>query len=389
MPSPYREHHNQYLARYLTTGEARIIGASRVAIGLRKDGSTFPMNPMKLYIGEAVMQNPRAFSDFMRNLTERQETQARLHELQSELAHMSRFTAIATCLNGCKRLLDPGASSDSEMLLAGIEHAAKQALPVGQIIRRLREFVARGETERRIENLPKLIEEASTLALIGARESRLRVSFAFHVDCNRVIADRVQVQQVMVNLIRNAMEAMQESPVRELLIATHPLPGGHGPHRCRRSRRRHRAGYRRPALPALHHHQGAGNGRRTFCFAHHRRGAWRQALGGTAAGRRYSVFLHASRHRARGTTPMTLPVVNLIDDDEAVRHAITFLLVSMGFTVEAYAAAAAFLEKPTASPSSCVITDVRMPGMSGLELQREIRSRRIFLPIIVRPAMAM
>ena len=86
---------------------------------------------------------------------------------------------------------------------------------------------------------------------------------------------------------------------------------------------------------------------------------------------------------------MTLPVVNLIDDNEAVRHSITFLLVSMGFTVEAYAAAAAFLEKLTASPSGCVITDVRMPGMSGLELQREIRSRRIFLPIIVRPAMAM
>ena len=240
MPSPYREQHDQYLARYLTTGEKRIIGSSRVVIGLRKDGSTFPM---ELYIGETVLRGRRAFTGLVRDLTERQETQARLHELQSELAHMSRFTAmgemastlahelnqpltaIATYLNGCKRLLERNNSDDSAMLRDGIERAAEQALRAGQIIRRLREFVARGVTERRNEALPKLIEEASALALIGARESGLRVSFAFSPDCTRVIADKVQVQQVLVNLIRNAMEALQESAIRELLISTIPLPG--------------------------------------------------------------------------------------------------------------------------------------------------------------------
>jgi len=242
MPSPYREQHDSYLARYLATGEKRIIGSSRVVIGLRRDGSTFPM---ELYIGEMKTPGRRAFTGFVRDLTERQEVQNRLHELQVELAHMSRFTAmgemastlahelnqpltaVATYLNGCRRLLERDTPADMALLRDGVERAAEQALRAGQIIRRLREFVARGETERRVENLPKLVEEASALALIGARESAVRVTFAIDPDCPSVIADKVQVQQVLLNLIRNAMEAMAETERREMVVATKAAADGH------------------------------------------------------------------------------------------------------------------------------------------------------------------
>ena len=118
------------------------------------------------------------------------------------------------------------------MAREAMDRAAEQALRAGQIIRRLREFVARGESERQVENLIKLIEEASALALVGAKETGVRVSFAFDPRAEFVLADKIQVQQVLLNLMRNAVEAMQETSKRELAISTH------------RSRQRDRAGRR-------------------------------------------------------------------------------------------------------------------------------------------------
>ena len=86
MPSPYREEHDGYMQRYPTTGEKRIIGIDRVVTAQRNDGSTFPI---KLEVGEMRSSEGRFFTGFIRNLTERQETEHKLHELQTELARLS------------------------------------------------------------------------------------------------------------------------------------------------------------------------------------------------------------------------------------------------------------------------------------------------------------
>jgi two-component system, LuxR family, sensor kinase FixL len=120
-------------------------------------------------------------------------------------------------------LLENSSDDGAVTLRGAMDKAAEQALRAGQIIRRLRDFVARGESDRRVENVKKLIEEASALALVGAKDKGVRVSFEFDPRSNFVLADKVQVQQVLLNLMRNAIEAMEDVEKRELVIATSML----------------------------------------------------------------------------------------------------------------------------------------------------------------------
>jgi two-component system, LuxR family, sensor kinase FixL len=241
MPTPYRDNHDAYLGRYLRTGEKRIIGIGRVVVGERKDGSTFPM---ELAVGEMASGKTRYFTGFIRDLTERQKADARLQALQAELVHMSRLTAlgemasalahelnqplsaIANYMKGSRRLLENLSDDRAAMIREALDKSAEQSLRAGQIIRRLRDFVARGETERRIESLKKLLEEASALALVGAKDYGVRVTYSLDPGLDAVLADKVQIQQVVLNLVRNAVEAMEQSDRRDLLIGTERGPDG-------------------------------------------------------------------------------------------------------------------------------------------------------------------
>jgi two-component system sensor kinase FixL len=234
MPEPFRSQHDDYLRRYLSTGERRIIGSGRIVVGARKDGTTFPM---ELAVGEVRSGDVRFFTGFVRDLTEARESEARVRELQAEVVHISRLSAmgemasslahelnqplsaIANYLNGAKRLLERAPENDVRVSEA-IGKAADQAVRAGDIIRRLRDFLARGEGERTVESLAKLVHEACGLALLGAKESGVEAHYQIDPHLDRVIVDRVQIQQVIVNLVRNAIDAMQGQARRQLLVST-------------------------------------------------------------------------------------------------------------------------------------------------------------------------
>jgi len=236
MPNPDRDRHDQYLTNYLTTGKRKIIGIGRVTTALHRDGNTFPI---ELAVGEAWSGGRRIFTGFIRDLTERQQTLLRLQDLQSELAHVGRvsemgtlasslahelnqpLTAVASYCESARDLLEAQPDGETlEMVREAMDEAAKQAIRAGQIVRRLRDFMSHGETERRVESLQRLINEANALALVGSREHQIEVQLSLDPRGDLVFVDRIQVQQVLVNLIRNAIDAMIDAPVRKLSIRT-------------------------------------------------------------------------------------------------------------------------------------------------------------------------
>src|SRR6202035_5018860 len=136
------------------------------------------------------------------------------------------LSAIANYMKGSRRLLANRPDDQSALLRDAMDKAADQSLRAGQIIRRLRDFVARGESERRVESVKKLVEEASALALVGAKDQGVRVLLRLDAGIDLVLADKVQIQQVIFNLMRNAIEAMEQSERRELVLSTAPAGVG-------------------------------------------------------------------------------------------------------------------------------------------------------------------
>lgn len=240
MPSPDRERHDGYLKNYRDSGVRKIIGIGRVTTARRRDGNTFPI---ELSVGEAWIEGKRVFTGFIHDITGQQQAEQRFHELQSELAHVGRLselgtlasslahelnqplTAIASYCEGAADLLEkePDAGRQA-MAREALRETASEAVRAGQIVRRMRDFLSHGDTQRGVESLSRIITEANALALVGSREHGIDVQIRLDARADKIFVDRIQIQQVLVNLIRNAIEAMMDSSIRSLTISSEAGP---------------------------------------------------------------------------------------------------------------------------------------------------------------------
>ncbi|MCS3928876.1 C4-dicarboxylate-specific signal transduction histidine kinase [Bradyrhizobium elkanii] len=142
-------------------------------------------------------------------------------QMAAALAHglNQPLTAVVNSVNATKRLLTRG---DRTNLVTALEVAVEQALRAGEIVRSPRQFLARDERGRRTE----LIEEASVLALRSIAPLAVHLTFEFDDSARSALVNRVQTQQVLVNLIRNAAEAMTDQGAREVTLTTRTLGDG-------------------------------------------------------------------------------------------------------------------------------------------------------------------
>jgi two-component system sensor kinase FixL len=202
----------------------------------RKDGAvihvSISVSPLRNLAGEVV-----GASKIARDITEQKLTRARLDEVRSELFHVSRLstmgqmasslahelnqplTALRNYFATLRRLVG-APQADPAQLREIVALADEQAARAGDVIRHLREFVATGDTEQRLEDLNDMVEEAVALALVEARQRGMKTSKKFAQDLPPVLVDRVQIQQVVLNLVRNAAEAMDGVQPQELTIST-------------------------------------------------------------------------------------------------------------------------------------------------------------------------
>ena len=130
------------------------------------------------------------------------------------------MSAISNYIKGSRRLLEASTDERSLQIRDAMQAAGDQAVRAGDIIRHLRDFVSRGESERKLESVTKLIEEASALAFLGIKDQNIRVRYQIDPSIDLIMADKVQIQQVLLNLIRNAVEAMGQSDQRDLVLST-------------------------------------------------------------------------------------------------------------------------------------------------------------------------
>lgn len=231
-----RRNHDTYIRNYLRTGEARVIGKGRDVTGRRKDGTTVPI---RLSVGELRDDaDATLFIGTLHDLTETLRTRARIEELQSELMQVARASAVGEMgsalaheitqplsavvgfVEASAALIDQGGGEVPAKAREYMDQAVAQSLRAGAVIRLLREFTGRGDTERSVRDINVVVEETCRLATLGKAADGIDLELKLAAELPSVLIDHVQIQQVVLNLVRNSIDALGDSGSPAITVET-------------------------------------------------------------------------------------------------------------------------------------------------------------------------
>jgi PAS domain S-box-containing protein len=240
VPPQFRGHHAGLREAFTADPQARPMGAGRDLFGLKKDGSEFPveigLNPIMTDEGSMVLSAIVDISERKAAEAMLRQSQDRAQALHAELLHMSRLsamgqmgamgaheldqplTAIRNYMEAAGALLRRGGEVPLARVGTAIERSGEQAIRAAQIVQQLRGFASRGDAEKRIEAVPTLVREAAELALVGTRQHGTVIRVDGNLADVCVLVDKIQMQQVLLNLLRNAAEAVAEQERRDIAL---------------------------------------------------------------------------------------------------------------------------------------------------------------------------
>ena len=230
MPEPHRSLHDGYLSRYRKTGKAAIIGQGREETGLKKSGETFPM---LLSVGEIRRTGERRFVGIIRDLSAFRAAQEQVRQLEEQLLHADRLvilgeltagiaheinqplTAIAAYADAGKSMLERDEVSSTEGMQGICERIAQQSRRAAEVVQRLRKLVRSGSVAKSSVDINQIIRNTLLLFEYETKKYSINLDFTPLEPLDSLFVDEVQIQQILVNLVKNSLDALIEAGAQD------------------------------------------------------------------------------------------------------------------------------------------------------------------------------